>query len=352
VFVTQVVDPRDSVLGFTVGWIRALAARCDRVIVIANEVRRLPMDLGAEVLSLGKERGASRLRRGAAYVAHLERVLSRDRPDALLAHMCPQYLNVAAPLLWLHGVPGLLWFAHPRDSRVLRLAERAAAVVLTSLPGAFPFPDQKVRVIGQAIDTHALAAVPPPVPDDGLDALALGRHSPVKGLETMIAAVRKLRAEGVPVRLRVVGPTTTRAEEAYAERLRGLASQTDGAVRLEPPVPAPEVPRLLAEVDVLLNGTRVGSGDKVVLEAMAAGRLAAWSNPCFDGLAEGSPIRLRYREDDPTDLAEVLKGIWEVPLARRAQVAKDLRSRVREGHSLERWADRVVDIVRGLTRRK
>ncbi|MDR7555337.1 MAG: glycosyltransferase family 4 protein [Armatimonadota bacterium] len=344
-FVTQVMDPTDPVLGFTVGWIRALASRCDRLTVIANEVRRVPDDLEARVVSLGKEQGAPPWRRFAAYLAHLQRTLVNDRPDALFAHMCPRYLNAAAPLLSLHGVAGVLWFAHPRDSRALRIAERASALVLTSLPGAFPFSSRKVRIIGQGIDMAAFCGIYPPVPHDGLDLLALGRLSPVKGLHTIIAAASKLRADDLPVRLRIVGPATTSQEEAYAQRLRRLAAETDGWVSIESPVPAPEVPRVLAEADVLVNGTRAGSGDKVVLEAMAAGRLAVWSNPCFDGLAEGLPMRLRYREGDATDLAEVLRGIWKAPVAVRAQTAEELRARVREGHSLDGWADRVVDVI-------
>lgn len=349
VFVTQKIDPDDPVLGFTVGWARALAARCERLVVIANEVRCVPPDLPAQVVSLGKEHGAPRWRRLATYLRQLERILATERPSALLAHMCPQYLNAAAPLLRLHGVPGLLWFAHPRDSWVLRIAERAATAVLTSLPGAFPFPSPKVRVIGQAIDTTAFASVPPPAVRPELQVLALGRVSPIKGLETVIAAVADLNRSGVPVHLRIVGPVTTPEERAHAERLRRLVAGSGAAVQIGPPLPPTSVPGLLAETDVLVNGTRAGSGDKVVLEAMAAGRLAVWSNPCFDGLANGLPLRLRYREDDHADLATVLRGICEAPPAVRAATAAPLRSLVVDRHSLGRWADNVLGIVADLS---
>lgn len=347
-FVTQVVDPDDPVLGFTVEWIRALACRTERMVVIANEVRSVPDDLGATVLSLGKEDGGRRPVRGARYIRYLVSTIRSVRPDALFVHMCPVYLNLAAPVLRAYRIPALLWFAHPRDSASLRLAERLAAVVLTSLPGAFPFPSAKVRVIGQAIPTEAFAAVPALQPTGELRLLALGRLSPVKGLTAMISAVATLRSQGVPAYLRIVGGATTDVEVAYAEELRRLAADLEGAVRLDPPVPYPQVGALLAACDVLVNATRAGSGDKVVLEAMAAGRLAVWSNPCFDGLADGLPPRLRYREDDPEDLAAVLRGIWEAPAELRAQVADELAARTKEAHSLDRWAARVVEIMQGL----
>lgn len=352
VFVTQVIDPDDPVLGFTVEWVRALSQRLERVVVIANEVRAVPARLGAEVLGLGKERGAPRLIRVGRYLTHVVRAIRSVKPDAFFVHMCPVYLNLAAPLLRANRVPAILWFAHPRDSYSLRLAERCAAVILTSLPGAFPFPSRKLNVIGQAIPVDAFAAVPPVQPTDELRLLALGRLSPVKGLTTMISAVAGLRAQGVPARLRIVGGATTRAEESYAREVRRLAASLPGAVWLDPPVPYRDVARLLGECDVLVNGTREGSGDKVVLEAMVASRLAVWSNPCFDGLADGLPLRLRYREDHPDDLVAVLRQIWEAPVEVRAGVGRELAARTQEAHSLDRWAARVVEIVEGLKQQR
>ena len=348
VFVTQLMDPADPVLGFSVGWMRALAARCERLVVIANEVRHVPADLNAEVLSLGKERGARRSARLARYLGHLERVLWRGHADALFAHMCPQYLNAAAPLLALHRVPGMLWFAHPQDSRSLRFAERAAAVVLTSFPGAFPFASPKVRVIGQAIDLSPFSECGAPTRTDVLRALALGRLSPAKGFATMIVAVAKLRAEGVPVGLRIVGPATTPTEESHSRDLHRLAADVGPVVTIDPPVEHREVARVLTNADVLVNGMRAGSGDKVALEAMAARRLAVWSNPCFDGLGKGLPLRLRYREDDPDDLAAVLRQIWQAPHEVRLRVGEVLARRAGEAHSLDGWADRVIEVVCGL----
>ena len=42
VFVTQVLDPDDAVLGFVPNYLRPLARRVDRLVVIANEVRAIP----------------------------------------------------------------------------------------------------------------------------------------------------------------------------------------------------------------------------------------------------------------------------------------------------------------------
>src|SRR4051812_33877857 len=98
IFVTQLVDEEDPVLGFVTDWVRALARRAD-VTVIANGVRRVPNDLGADVISLGREKGAGKAARGARYERAVASLTAGGRIDALLAHMCPLYLDLASP--WL-----------------------------------------------------------------------------------------------------------------------------------------------------------------------------------------------------------------------------------------------------------
>ena len=82
-FVTQVLDPNDPVLGFVPSYLRPLSRRVDHLVVIANEVRSVPNDLDAEVVSLGKEKGHGRQRRlavmkprlGASHYAEVARPL-------------------------------------------------------------------------------------------------------------------------------------------------------------------------------------------------------------------------------------------------------------------------------------
>ena len=96
-FVTQVIDADDPTLGFVTSWIDALAERADGVTAIGNEVRGTPaLAANVRVVSLGKERGAGRAARGFA----LQRAVATSgghRP-VLLAHMCPIYLDITAPV--------------------------------------------------------------------------------------------------------------------------------------------------------------------------------------------------------------------------------------------------------------
>ena len=144
IFVTQLIDPDDPVLGFVVPQVRALAAHFD-VLVIANEVRSAPDALGADLISLGKEDGRRKLSRGQRYVSAIRSEVRAHRSSAILAHMCPIYVDLAAPFARRYGVPTMLWYVHPADSLTLRVAERLSDAVLTAFPGFVPAPRSEDR---------------------------------------------------------------------------------------------------------------------------------------------------------------------------------------------------------------
>jgi glycosyltransferase involved in cell wall biosynthesis len=351
IFVTQLVDPDDPVLGFVTGWVRTLAGRFDPVWVIANEVRHDPWteDPVIQVISLGKEDGRGRGARAMAYTRVLLRLVRRD-PAALLAHMCPIYLNLAAPIMKPARVPLLLWFAHPADSPTLRLSERLADAILTSLPGAFPHAGPKVRVIGQAIDLDAFEGTPLPPSVGPLRAVAIGRTSPSKGFLTIVEAVAMARDAGVDLTLRIVGPSTTERERAHrAELERQIVSRgLDAVIKLEPGLPHEAVHKVLGEAHVLLNAMVGGSGDKVVFEAMAMGRLVLVSNPSFADLLSDLPLPSRFPPGDAAALADRIRALWVAPAEVRQCVADALGDRVRLSHSSRHWGAKVAAVTETL----
>jgi glycosyltransferase involved in cell wall biosynthesis len=350
VFVTQLLDPADPVLGFVAGLLPALAARCDRLLVIANELRALPEDVDAEFESLGKERGSSRLARSLRYERLLMR-LGRDRSFCgLFAHMCPVYATLSSPLLRPRGMRVVLWYAHPADTWGLALAERLSSVVLTSLPGAYPRRSGKVFAVGQAIDTHRWHFVPPPKAQPALRVAALGRTSPVKGYPVLIKAVKRARERGLPVRLRLVGPATTAPEVRHRDELIRLVEALDleDAVEMLKGVPPYAVPEIIADADVVVNATRVGSGDKIVFEAMASGRLVVVSNSAFADVLDNLPVELLFPDGDVEVLVDRLGTIAELTGPERQAVGRELRDRILHGHSLTSWAEAVIGAVTGV----
>jgi glycosyltransferase involved in cell wall biosynthesis len=331
VVVTQEVDPASPVLGATVAKLRALAARVDEVAVLADTAVEGALPANCRVRLF---RSRLRAGRGARFELALARELARDRrTTSVLAHMCPIYAVLAAPIARPLGVPVLLWFTHWRDSRLLRAAERLSTTVLTVDRRSFPLESPKVHAIGHGIDLVGFACVERP-PRSPLTLLALGRTSPAKGLVTVVRAV----ASTDGVRLRVQGPSLTEEERAHRVELDRLVSDLGVADRIEvaAPVPREEVPGLLAGTDALVNNMRAGATDKVVYEAAATCLPVLASNPALDTLL---PPELRFERDDVAGLAARIAWLQD---ADRAALGRSLRDGVERAHSVESWADAVV----------
>jgi len=344
VFVTQVVDEDDPVLGFTTALVRELARRT-KVAVIANEVHGHPAELGAELLSLGKERGAPRWAMAARYEAAVASRCRRLRPAVLFAHKCPPFLSRAVPMTKVIRTPTILWYAHLSDTPGLRVAERLADAVATSLPTSYPRASAKVRPIGQAIDTDRFS-VRSPVRAVPLDLLALGRLSEQKDYPVMLRGVALARERGVDARLRIEGP-------GVVSGLRALVADMglDGAVALGDGVPPAEVPTLLDGATVLVNTTRAGATDKAVFEAMACGRPALASSPTFRDLLDGLPLELRFAGGEPAALAAAIERLAAANEATLRKTGELARERVVAHHSVQHWAAEVLSLAESLVRR-
>lgn len=345
IFVTQLVDADDAVLGFTLRQVKALARRT-RVVVIANEVRSVPRDLGADVLTLGKEAGRGRVRRTVAYQVALLRAWRRLERPVLFAHMCPEYVVAARPLARLVRLPLTLWFTHPSDSPRLGRAARASRRVFTAMPGSFPRRDVTAEAIGHSIDMSEFAVQPQPA-GGPLRLLAVGRTSPVKGYAEIIRAVAETKAAGGEVVLRIVGGATTADEAVQRGELAALIEALDAAdrVTLAGPVPPAQVVAELAGAHVLVSATAAGSADKAVFEALACGRPVVTSNPVFADLLGGFEPPLLYPAGDVAALAERLLRLASLPAGALSSLGLALRERVENAHSLDNWAGKIATAI-------
>ena len=326
VFVTQRVDSQHPALAATIPKIRALAERVDELLVLAQSGERDELPREVELHTFD---APSRLRRGVGF----ERVLARVLPaDAVVAHMIPLYVVLAAPLVRPRGIPLVLWFTHWKSSRLLRLAERLATVVVSVDRRSFPLESTKVRAIGHGIDVSEFPCVP--ARERGpFRALVLGRYSPAKGLPAILEAVRSVDG----VELAVHGAALNELERNHRRELERYE------VELGDAVPRADVPRLFARSDVLVNNMRAGAPDKVVYEAAASCLPVLASNPVFDELFGELP--LSFERDDPESLAERLRWLASRSVDERASIGHTLRERVVARHSVESWADGVLAAI-------
>jgi len=327
VFLTQSVDPAHPVLAATIPKIRALAARVDEVVVLAQSGRGEGLPSNVDVRTFG---AATQLGRAWRF----ERELAQALPaDAVVAHMIPVYVLLAAPLVRPRRTPLLLWYTHWKASPTLRVAERLATAIVSVDRRSFPLESAKVRGIGHGIDVNEFTCT-----DRGahaaLRALVLGRYSPAKGIETILRGVQQV--EGVEVKL--YGVALNNLERRHRAELEALGFPLGDVV------PRERVPDLFAGADVLINNMEAGAPDKVVYEAAAACLPVLASNPVFDELFDGFP--LSFDRESPESLAERLRWLASLDEGERAKIGRTLHERVAERHSVDTWADGILAAAR------
>ena len=81
------VDSRHQVLAFGIDWIRLMAEKFEKIVVLTMESGEFSLPPNVIVYSLGREKGYSRPRRFFRFYLLLFRILRAERIDAVFAHM-------------------------------------------------------------------------------------------------------------------------------------------------------------------------------------------------------------------------------------------------------------------------
>lgn len=341
----------DHRLAFASRWICALARKLEFIHVITMRVGRVELPENVRVYSVGKEKGYSEPRRALELYQHLFRVLRNDRIDICFSHMIPVFTVLAAPVLKLRGIPIVTWYAHPSVTWTLKLAHHLSDSMVASLESAYPYKRDKLRVIGQGIDTDifTLDGAPPRNPPI---ILSVSRLSPVKDHLTLLKAAARLQGEqSMPFQVVIVGDPLSPRDQRYVKSLYELVRnlQIQEIVRFYEAVPMLELPEWYRRCTVHVNMTPTGSGDKVALEAMSCGRPCLVANEGFKDTLGRCAQDLLYRYGDADDLAKKLAVLLEMSPAERDRIGYYLRERVVQKHSLTQLTSNLVSLFAGLS---
>ena len=182
-----------------------------------------------------------------------------------------------------------------------------------------------------------------PAPEVDTRVLYVGRLSPEKNLETLVAAAAKL-APRLEARLTFVGDGPLR------ERLRAAAAELGVRLELVPSVDHRELPRFYGAADVFVLPSFTEGHSKVLLEAMSCGLPCVASDIGANRsvLADGDAGLLF----DPHDAGALAARLEQVLGQRR--LAEDLggraRQRVLTHYDLSALVAREIDLLRRVAR--
>jgi glycosyltransferase involved in cell wall biosynthesis len=340
-------DVDDPILGFTTGWISALAERVEFVYVITMRAGHVEVPGNVRVYSVGKEKGYSEPRRAIEFYRHLCRILREDRIDACFSHMMPIFTVLAAPVLKAKRIPIVTWFAHPSVTRTLRFAHHLSERMVTGIAASYRYKRDKLIVIGHGIDTANFSPDGRVSPEHTATILCFGRLSPVKDHPTLLKAAWLLRQCWTePFRIVIIGGPAVPRDESYVHSLYEKVKELglEGTVYFEPPVPRESLPFWYRTCTIYVNLTPAGFVDKVALQAMSCGRPSVVANEGFRETLGKYASRLLFCHGDSVDLANKLVGLLALSERDRDQIGFYLREQVIRMHSLDMLAARLVEI--------
>lgn len=340
-FLTQVLDWQDGVLGFVPRWIQGLAKHCEQVRVVALDVGDT-RDLGDNVDTrvIGRRGKVGRYLR---YKRVLREALGQDGFDTVLAHMVPRYALVAARPARRHGAGLYLWYTHKGvDQRLVRSASLVDKI-FTASHESLRIETPKKVVTGHGIDLQHFQ--PRPSEASGpARLLSVGRLTPAKDPLTLLAAMAILVSRGVEIEVDFVGAGLTDTDEPYIRSVReqielgGLGSR----VHMKGEVSYLDVPAAFQRCTLYVNPSLTGSVDKVVLEAMACGRPVITCNESFPPILEPLGREAEWCTFAPGNAGELADRI-EHWLRLRQDVRDSIGARLRELVVADHEVDRLME---------
>jgi len=342
-FLTQVLDADDAVLGFVSRWVAGLARSAERVRVIALEVGEtsdLPDNVDWRVL--GRKGTLSRWWRNRRF---LSEAYGADGFDAALAHMVPRYALLAEGPTRKAGKGLFLWYTHKGVDARLRRAVPLCDTVFTASDESMRIESPNKRVTGHGIDLAHFETLEPP--DLPARLLSVGRLTPAKDQLTIVDALHQLVQRGHDLHLDLVGGGLAAGDDDYGRKVQARIAEYGLGERvvLHGPVPYPKVPELFRRSTAFVSASLTGSVDKVVLEAMASRRPVVTCNEACASILEELGERGRsmcYGHADAEALAAALDPLLCASADERARLGAELRAIVERDHEVDRLMSRLV----------
>jgi glycosyltransferase involved in cell wall biosynthesis len=165
---------------------------------------------------------------------------------------------------------------------------------------------------------------------------------PRKGLEILLAALAKLRNQGVSVTLRAVGPFET---AQYRSEIDGLVTHLNLEKHITWTDYQPDINKELSVMDIFVLPSLFGEGmPMVILEAMAMGIPVVAS--CVEGVPEAVTDGVTgclVAPGDPNRLANSIKNLILQP-SQWEKIRRNAYQRQADDLSDERMARRVAEI--------
>ncbi len=341
--ITQIVDETDSNLGFFHNWLKKIASNVDHLYIICLKEGAHSLPSNVTVLSLGKEKGVSRFEYLWRFYKYIWRY--RRNYDNVLVHMNPEYVVLAGWLWRMWNKKVLLWYMHKSVDLKLRIAEKFVNKIFTASKESFRLPSKKVQVVGHGIDLTEFTLQTKPQ-SKIISLFNVSRITRSKDLITLIKGVAELKKIiNVPVFLEVAGATITHDDELYFIELKKLIAELalENSVKFLGGLGRVELAEAFGRSLIFVHSSQTGSMDKVVLEALASGRLVISSSEAYSDLgSEG--VLLTFTQGDSIGLAQTIEKVYKSGIVEPDKLPNQPAiDYVKKNHNLDNLIAKIIE---------
>ena len=337
--ITQKVDKNDQLLGFFIDWVARLAQKFEKVTVLCLEKGKFNLPENVKVVSLGKDRGSSKLKQFFTFYILLFNL--RKDYNAVFVHMNPIWV-VLGGFCWRMAKKKIFfWYTSGGVTVKLRLAEKFADTIFTASPESFRLPSKKVIVTGHGIDVELFRPTNdqrPTTNDQRLKILSVGRIAPVKNYEVLIGAAKILKDKGLSFLVTMIGEAPLERDKNYEEnlKLKVKSLKLEDNFNFLGKINHQDLVSYYQSHHLFVHLSKTGSLDKTLLEAMACGMNVLSSN---DAARSFLPPELVFKKNNVVELAEKIENVH------KHKTNGKLREYVLERHNLDRLIDKIAGLI-------
>lgn len=332
--ITQKVDKNDAILGFFISWLNEIAKDVEKVQVICLFKGNYQLPANVDVFSLGKELGKGRISRYFKFYKLAKKLLPET--DAVLAHMCPEYIVAINKFNKKTNKPLFLWFTSKGVSKYLIKAEKVVKKIFTASKESCRIVSNKIVVTGHGIDSNYFMPKKEKKANESFKIISVGRIAPVKNYEMLLEALNMIDLEiKNKIKVKLIGEALLKKDRRYLKdlELEIQNSKLDNIIEFVGPIAYQEIVSYFQNADLFINLSKTGSVDKAVLEAMAVCVPILTSNESFKEIL---PQEYLVKQDDSKTLAQKITQFY------RVRPVMDLRPIILNNHSLDKLIPRLI----------
>lgn len=340
-FVTQKIDRNDPILGFVIDWLRVLAKKCEKIVVVCYFRGSFELPENVEVYSLGKEKKLSKFRQVLNFYKYI--ITLRKKYDSVLVHMVPLWVVLGAPFFIAFRKKVYLWYVHRSVTPVLWMSEKIVRKIFTASEESLGLKTPKKRILHHGILSEQF--IPRHKQKKKFDLVTVGRFNVLKDQETFVRAIDVLTQEKINVMGNIVGGPYLEHDKQYVEKVKKFVAEhkLQKNVMFSGFIPHEKIAYEYQQSSINVNLCPTGGIDKTVLEGILAGAIPVVCNESFTPLfGKHAPV-LMFRHGDAQSLAKKIEHLLNLSKQQKDKIVSELRDKVVRRYDLEKFMNRLVN---------